>query len=115
MIKSLTKFFIYFIILTILATIYLSYFGIKTTKFNNLIKNEISKIDKKINIQLRDVKIILNLSDFSIGLKTENPKLIFNKKKINLENIKTNFFIGSFLKKEFAIKNVLIKTKKKQY
>ena len=74
MIKSLTKFFIYFLILIILVTIYFSYFGIKTTKFNNLIKNEITKIDKKISIQLEDVKIILNLSDFTIGLKTINSK-----------------------------------------
>ena len=81
MIKSLIKFFIYFLILIFLAIIYFSYYGIKTTKFNNIIKNQISKIDKKINIQLDDVKIILNLSDFTIGLKTKNPILIFDKKK----------------------------------
>jgi hypothetical protein len=49
---------------------------------------------------LKDVKILLNLSNFSIALKTYEPNLVFDNKKIKLKNIKTNFSLGSFLKKE---------------
>ena len=114
MIKKITQLLILLLILAIFGIVYLSYFGIKTTKFNELIKSEILKINKKINIELEEVKIILNLKDLTIGLKTNNSNLIFENKKIELENIKTNFSIGSFINKEFAMKNVLISTKKKQ-
>ena len=111
MIKKITKYFLYFLILIFIGILYLSYFGVETKRFNQLIKNEVSKVNKKINIELKDVKILLNLSNFSIALKTYEPNLVFDNKKIKLKNIKTNFSLGSFLKKEFAIKNVSISTK----
>ena len=111
MIKKIIKYFLYFLILIFIGILYLSYFGIETKRFNQLIKNEVSKVNKKINIELKDVKILLNLSNFSIDLKTYEPNLVFDNKKIKLKNIKTNFSLGSFLKKEFAIKNVSVSTK----
>ena len=111
MIKKIIKYFLYFLILIFIGILYLSYFGIETKRFNQLIKNEVSKVNKKISIELKDVKILLNLSNFSIALKTYGPNLVFDNKKIKLKNIKTNFSLGSFLKKEFAIKNVSISTK----
>ena len=112
MIKKITQLLLLLLILTILAAVYLSYFGIKTTKFNELIKSEVKRIDNKIDIELEEVKIILNLSDYSIGLKTDNSNLIIENNKIELDNITTNFSIGSFVNKEFGIKNILISTKK---
>ena len=111
MIKKIIKYFLYFLILIFIGILYLSYFGVETKRFNQLIKNEVSKVNKKISIELKDVKILLNLSNFSISLKTYEPNLVFDNKKIKLKNIKTNFSLGSFLKKEFAIKNVSISTK----
>ena len=111
MIKKIIKYFLYFLILIFIGILYLSYFGVETKRFNQLIKNEVSKVNKKISIELKDVKILLNLSNFSIALKTYEPNLVFDNKKIKLKNIKTNFSLGSFLKKEFAIKNVSISTK----
>ena len=111
MIKKIIKYFLYFLILIFIGVLYLSYFGVETKRFNQLIKNEVSKVNKKISIELKDVKILLNLSNFSIALKTYEPNLVFDNKKIKLKNIKTNFSLGSFLKKEFAIKNVSISTK----
>ena len=111
MIKKIIKYFLYFLILIFISILYLSYFGIETKRFNQLIKNEVSKVNKKISIELKDVKILLNLSNFSIVLKTYEPNLVFDNKKIKLKNIKTNFSLGFFLKKEFAIKNVSISTK----
>ena len=111
MIKKIIKYFSYFLILIFIGILYLSYFGIETKRFNQLIKNEVLKVNKKINIELKDVKILLNLSNFSIALKTYEPNLVFDNKAIKLKYIKTNFSIGSFLNKEFAIKNVSISTK----
>jgi len=79
MIKKIIKYFLYFLILIFIGILYLSYFGVETKRFNQLIKNEVSKVNKKISIELKDVKILLNLSNFSIALKTYGPNFVFFK------------------------------------
>ena len=111
MIKKTIKYFLYFLILITIGVFYLSYYGIETKRFNQVIKDKISETNNKIDIELNKVKIILNLSNFTIGIKTKNPNIIFENNKIKLETIGTNFSIGSFFKKEFAINNAKITTK----
>ena len=112
MIKKIFKYFLYFLLLISIGILYLSYFVIETKRFNQFIKKEFLKYNAQTSIEIKDVKILLNISNFSIDLKTYEPNLVFKNKKIKLKNIKTNFSLGSFLKKEFAIKNVSISTKK---
>ncbi len=112
MIKKLIKFFLYFLFIFIIFVLYLSYFGIETNRFNQFIKDEITKIKQVTDIELNEVKIIVNLSDFTIGLKTYDPNLIFENKIIKLEKIGIKFSIESFVRNKFAVKNILISTKK---
>ena len=92
MIKKTIKYFLYLLFLISICILYLSYFGIETKRFNQFLKNEVSKVNKKISIELKDVKILLNLSNFSIALKTYEPNLVFD----NFFN--HTFYIKSFLK-----------------
>jgi len=111
MIKQIFKYFLYLLILITVAVIYLSYFGIETKRFNQLIRDKISETTKKIDIELQEVKIVLDLSNLSIGLKTFDSDIIFKDNKIKLKKIGTNLSIKSFIEKEFAIKRVSISTK----
>ena len=111
MIKKTIKYFLYFLILITIGVFYLSYYGIETKRFNQVIKDKISETNNKIDIELNKVKIILNLSNFTIGIKTKNPNIIFENNKIKLETIGTDFSISSFFKKEFSINNAKITTK----
>ena len=111
MIKKTIKYFLYFLILITIGVFYLSYYGIETKRFNQIIKDKISENNNKIDIELNNVRIILNLSNFTVGIKTKNPNIIFENNKIKLETIGTDFSIGSFFKKEFAINNAKITTK----
>ena len=111
MIKKTIKYFLYFLILITIGVFYLSYYGIETKRFNQIIKDKISENNNKIDIELNNVRIILNLSNFTVGIKTKNPNIIFENNKIKLEKIGTDFSIRSFFKKEFAIKNAKITTK----
>ena len=111
MIKKTIKYLLYFLILITIGVFYLSYYGIETKRFNQVIKDKISETNNKIDIELNKVKIILNLSNFTIGIKTKNPNIIFENNKIKLETIGINLSTGSFFKKEFAIKNAKISTK----
>jgi len=111
MIKQIFKYFLYLLILITVAVIYLSYFGIETKRFNQLIRDKISETTKKIDIELQEVKIVLDLSNLSIGLKTFDSDIIFKDNKIKLKKIGTNLSIKAFFEKEFAIKKVSISTK----
>ena len=111
MIKKTIKYFLYFLILMSIGIFYLSYYGIETNKFNKIIKDKITESSNKIDIELNKVKAILNLKNFTISIKTENPNIIVENNKIKLEKIETDFSINSFYEKKFAIKNVKITTK----
>ena len=115
MIKNTLKYFLYLLILITIGVIYLSYFGIETKRFNQLIRDKVSDTAKGIDIELQTVKIVLDLRNLSIGLKTFDSDIIFKDKKVKLEKIGTNFSIRSFFKKEFAIKNVSITTKENNF
>ena len=75
MIKKTIKYFLYFLILITIGVFYLSYYGIETIRFNQIIKDKISETNNKIDIELNKVKIILNLSNFTIGIKIKNPNI----------------------------------------
>ena len=111
MTKKLIKILLPFIILLFFITSYLSFFGLNTEKFNNKIKNEILKINKKVNIELKSVKFLLNPFNLSINIKTLEPDVFFENRQLKLEYIKTNISLKSFINKEFSIDDLQISTK----
>ena len=111
MTKITIKFFLYFLIILIISIFYLSYFGIKTEKFNNIIKDQILKKNEKINVNLKDIKILLNLKKISFNLITKNPEIIYNRNKISFNKITTTFALKNFFLKNFTLDNVNILTK----
>jgi len=95
----------------ILAIFYLSIFGIKTDKFNNLINNNILKINKKINLSLSDVSYLLNPYNFTVNIKTKNPKILLGGRSLEIKNIKTNVALKSLINNQFSIDDLQITTK----
>ena len=108
MLKKILKISLYLTILLSILIFYLSYFGIETKRFNNLIEKEILSKNKKIDIELKKIKFILNLKDFSFNLKTNQPKIIFNNKFIKIDKVTTNFSLKSFFDKNFSIDDLEI-------
>ncbi len=114
MIKKILKYITFILFILSIITIYLAYIGIETKKFNHLIQDEISKNNKDINIKLKNIKILLNLKNFSVNLKTKDPILVLNEKDLKLDYIKTNVSINSLIKEKFLIENLKILTKEVQ-
>ena len=110
MISKSIRYFLYLLSILGIICFYLSYFGLETQKFNDLIKNQILEKNKDINIELKSIKILLNLKKISFNLKTEKPKVIFNNKVIKLEEISTNFSLNSFFNKNYLIDELKIST-----
>ena len=107
-----TLYFILLLVLVILiGVIYLSYNGVKTDKFNEIVKNQLKEKNSKIEIEINEIKLKLQPFDLLINLETKNPKINFGQNKISLEKISTNYNIISFFKKEFGINYIDIETK----
>ena len=97
--------------LLLLTLFYLSYYGIKTNKFNNLINDQIKDFNQNLSLETKDVFLKLKLKEKSIKINTNNPKIFSGKNFIELSKIEINLDLIKFFKNENSIKNVEIDTK----
>ena len=111
MIKRLTKILSFLLFLTVLVILYLSLVGVKTEKFNEIINNKILKINKKINLDLKRVKFLLDPYNFTINITTKDPTVLLGENKIAINSVKTNISLKSLIFKEFSIDDLQISTK----
>ena len=112
MIKKLIKFSLFFITILIIVIIYLSIFGINTKKFNDKVKSEFLNINNKASLELKSLRLLLNPLNLSINVKTTDPVIVIRNNAIELEFIKTNIPIKSFLNKKFTVDSLRVSTKK---
>jgi hypothetical protein len=111
MIKKIVKFLSVISLIIILAILYLSIFGIKTSKFNNQIKNKILENNKGINLDLKKIKITLSPLDFKANIIILDTKILFNKNELELESLKTKISLLQLFKNQFLIDNLQISSK----
>ena len=111
MTNRLIKSFLLIVTIFFVSLVYLSFFGIETKRLNNKIKNEISNINKNLDLELKTVRMLLSPFDLKINMKTLGSNIRINKKKIELESIETKISLLSFFKDQFSINNVKISTK----
>ncbi len=111
MIKKITKIVLIVFLFIILVIFYMSIFGVKTDKFNKKIINNILKFNKKINLNLNDVTYLLNPYDFTVNIKTKNPLILFEGKKLKIKDIQTNIALKSLINDQFSIDDLQITTK----
>ena len=97
-----------------LLVIILSQVGLETKRFNSLIIEQVKKYNEDFDLDIKKVKIYLNISDFTnpkIKVRSNEPTLILGKNKIELESIKTEIDILSYLKNNFIIDKFIVVTK----
>ncbi len=110
MLKNIIKFVSFVIILIISATLYLSYFGIETSKFNSEIKKQIKNKYDFVDLNFSKIKLLLDLKDFSVKLQTKNIDLNIYNNKIKINKLSTKISIFSYFNNEFAIENFHLNT-----
>jgi hypothetical protein len=109
--KNLLRYiFLIFGILSFLI-LYLSIFGLETKKFNSQIKNKIYQTDKNIEVDLKKIRLTLNLLNFKINVKTIAPKVYYKKKVIQLEYIETEISIISLIKNQIISSKLKLSTR----
>jgi hypothetical protein len=111
MIKKLIKVLSIILLIVILFIFYMSFIGVKTVKFNEEITNKILEINKKIIIDLKEVKFLFNPYNFTVIISTKNPTILLEGSKLEIRNIKTNISLKSLILDEFSMKELQIATK----
>ena len=109
--KIFFKLFITILFLIFITLTYLSIFGIETEKFNSQITEKIQKFDKNLEVELKEIKLILDPFQFKLQAKTIGTNLINQSKKIEIENIKTQLSLKSLIEDKFSIENLEISSK----
>tara|TARA_B100001175_G_scaffold190524_1_gene161549 strand:+ start:275 stop:2689 length:2415 start_codon:yes stop_codon:yes gene_type:complete len=109
--KKIIKYILLSVGFFILIIIYLSVVGLETDKFNTQIRNKFIQTNNKLDLKLKKVKLTLDLLNFKINAKTIDTKIIYKKKTIELEYIKTQISLLSLIKNKFASSNLKISSK----
>ena len=81
--KFFFKLSLLLVVLIFFSIIYLSYFGVSTSKFNNIIKDNVNKKNEKVSLEFKKTKIHLNLRKKSFIARIKKPELITRNHKIN--------------------------------
>ena len=111
MIKTLIKIFTVLLLFLLTVILYLSFFGVNTKLLNNKIRSSILDINKKTRVELKNVKLLLDPFNLSVNIKTLGPEIFIDESKLELEFLKTNISLKSFINKEFSIDDLQISTK----
>ena len=109
--NNILKYFILLLSVLVILTVYLSIVGIETNKFNDQIKKRILLINKKIDIDLKKIKLTLDPLKLKIYAKTIGTTVYFAKRSLALESIKTQVSLSSLIKNKISSSNIEVKTK----
>ena len=74
--KFFLRFFLPVLIVLVFVTIFLSYFGLETDKFDSLIKNKSNEINQYVKLEFQKTKIYLNPTELNLVVKLQNPKIL---------------------------------------
>ena len=111
MFKRIYKLIYIIIAILIITLIYLSFIGIKTSVFNNVLENKIKEIDQRLSISLKQVYLKLNLKNIQVKIQTENPEIFFDRVPIYLEEISLNFEPLKLLNEKNNVNSVFLQSK----
>ncbi len=103
-----------FVFIFLSLTLFLGYFsiiGFETSRFNNQIIEKLKKYNQDVDVDLKDIKIVLDPFKLRLKAKTIGIKFARSDKIIELESLKSQFPISSLFNEKFIIENMEISTK----
>jgi len=90
------------------VTIFLSYFGIETDKFDALIKNKANEVNRHVKLGFNKTKIYLNPTELNLVVKLQNPKILVKDNEIILSKLDLFLALKSFVTSDFLLKRAEI-------
>lgn len=109
--KIIIKYLTLVTFIIVLIILYLSTIGLETDKFNNQIKDKVTKTNKNLEIELKKIKLTLDPFNFKIKAKTIATNIIYKGINLELEYIETQISLISLFKNKFRSSNINLSTK----
>ncbi len=108
MIKFFSKVLFLFLITIVLLAIYLTYFGLKTNNFNDLIKSKANEVNRNVKLGFKETKIYLNPLQLDLTIKLENSKILIKDSEIILSKLDLFLPLRSLFTSSFILKRAEI-------
>ena len=108
---NILKYFLLIVGLISLIIIYVSIIGLETDKFNDQIKKKFYQSNNELELKLKKIKLTLDPFNLKINAKTIDTEIIYKKRNIELEYIKTQISLNSLIKNTLVSSNLEISTK----
>ena len=102
--KFFLRLFVLLLITIVSSTIYLSYFGINTDKFDDLIKTKANEVNRHVKLEFQKTKIHLNPKELNLVVRLQNPKILIRSNEINLSKLDLFLSLKSFFSSDFLLK-----------
>ena len=102
--KFFLKTFIILLVIFFSFTLYLSFFGIETDKFDTLIKEKANEVNENVKLEFNNTKIHLNPTELNLAVKLKEPKVIIKNNQVNLSKLNLFLSIKSFFSSNFLLK-----------
>ena len=108
MIKFFSKVLFLFLIIIFLLAIYLTYFGLKTDKFDNLIKSKANEVNRYVKLGFQETKIYLNPLELNLTIKLQNSKVLIKDSEIILSKLDLFLPLRSLFTSDFILRRAEI-------
>ena len=102
--KFFLRLFVLLLIIIVSSTIYLSYFGINTDKFDDLIKTKANEFNRYVKLEFQKTKIYLNSKELNLVVRLQNPKILIRSNEISLSKLDLFLSLKSFFSSDFLLK-----------
>ena len=104
--KFFIRLFSLILLVLVSAIIFLSYFGLETNRFDNLIKERANEVNKYVKLEFQKIKIHLNLNELNLVVKMQIPKILVKNNEIILSKLDLFLPLRSFFTSDFLLKRV---------
>ena len=102
--KFFLRLFLFVLIIGIITTVFLSFFGIETDKFDRLIKNKANEVNRYVKFEFQKTKIYFNPTKLNLVVKLQNPKILVKDNEIILSKLNLFLPLRSFITSDFLLK-----------
>ncbi len=106
--KFFIRFFVIIFIAAISIIIFLSYVGLETNKFDDLIKGKANEAHHHVKLEFKKTKIYLNPKELNLVVKLQKPKVSIKNNKIILSKLDLFLPLRSFITSDFLLERAQI-------
>ena len=106
--KFFLRFFLLVVIVIVSLVIILTYVGVETNKFNDLIKSKTNEVNQNVKLEFKKTKIYLNPTKFNLIVKLQAPQILIKNNKIDLSKLDLFLSLRSFFSTDFLLKKAEI-------